>query len=478
MPHDAAPDLSDAPVAATGKGRLLIPLVVAFAFFLEQLDATIITTAIPEMALSLTTTALHLNLALTAYMITVAVFIPVSGWMADRFGMRRTFSAAIAVFTLGSVLCGLAWSLETLVAARILQGLGGAMMTPVGRLIMLRSFPRAELARAMTYVALPAVVGPTIGPLLGGLITAHVGWRWIFFVNLPFGVAGIAFALCNVREAAAVTPERFDLKGFLMCAVAAALAEIGMEALGHHVVPLWIVLSVFAASAVTLAGYALYAAGRVAPVLDLALLNIRSFRVALLIGGVSRIGVSAVPFMLPLLLQVGFGLSPVVSGSITFVSSLGALFVRSMSVRLLRAFGFDRLLLGNTVLAAAVIGGFSLITPETPTWLLLGSIFCFGIVRNIQFNAIQTLTYADVPRPALSRATSLGGVLQQLALSFGVSVSATLLGLVAGESGAIPVADFHLVFLMLAGLTLLSLPGFMTLTPQDGILVSNHVRSP
>ena len=476
MNDDATPDLSDAPAAATGKRRLLIPLVVAFAFFLEQLDATIITTAIPEMAQSLTTTALHLNLALTAYMITVAVFIPVSGWMADRIGMRRTFSAAIAVFTLGSVLCGLAWSLPSLVAARILQGLGGAMMTPVGRLIMLRSFPRAELAKAMTYVALPAIVGPTIGPLLGGLITAHAGWRWIFFVNLPFGLAGIAFAWANVREAAAVEPGRFDLVGFLMCAVAAALAEVGLEALGHRLVPLWIVLSVLAGSAVSLTCYAVYAAGRVAPVLDLALLKIRSFRVALLIGGVSRIGVSAVPFMLPLLLQVGFGLSPVRSGSITFVSALGALFVRSMSVWLLRTFGFDRVLRGNTVIAACVIAGFALITPETPTWLLLGYIFCFGIVRNIQFNSIQTLTYADVPRAQLSRATSLGGVLQQLAISFGVSVAATLLGLVAGEEGPIPVADFHTVFLLLGLLTLLSLPGYMSLTAEDGILVSNHVR--
>ncbi len=455
---------------------MLIPLVVAFAFFLEQLDATIITTAIPDMARSLDTTALRLNLALTAYMVTVAVFIPLSGWLADRFGMRRIFVAAIAVFTLGSVLCGLAWSLQTLVAARVVQGFGGAMMIPVGRLILLRSFPRSELARAMTYVALPAILGPTIGPLLGGLFTSTIGWRWIFYVNVPFGAAGIAFAWANVREVPVGPLGRFDLAGFAMCAAIAALAEIGMEALGHRLVPIWVAVALFASCGAMLAVYAGHAARQVAPVLDLALLRVRSFRVALLIGGVSRIGINAIPFMLPLLLQVGFGLSPLRSGSITFVSALGALFVRSSSVWLLRSLGFDRVLTGNTVLAAIAIAGFALVGESTPEWLLLGCVFGFGVLRNVQFNMIQTLTYADIPRPALSRATSLGGVLQQLSMSFGVSVSATLLALVAGEGGGISVADFHLVFLMLAGLTALAVPGFMTLTPQDGAAVSNHVR--
>lgn len=463
-------------VAAEGLRRLLIPLVVAFAFFLEQLDATIITTAIPEMSVSLGTTALRLNLALTAYMITVAVFIPVSGWMADRYGMRRIFCAAIAVFTLGSALCGMAWSLETLVAARVLQGLGGAMMTPVGRLIMLRSFPRSELARAMTFVALPAIVGPTIGPLLGGLITSSIGWRWIFFVNLPFGAAGIAFAWANVREAAFSAPQRFDMTGFLLCAGIAGSAEMGMEALGQQLLPISMVLALFAASGALLLVYAHAAARHAAPVLDLGLLHIRSFRVALLAGGVTRIGVSAVPFMLPLLLQIGFGYSPLRSGGITFVSALGSLLVRSTSVWLLRRLGFDRLLLINTCLAAAAIALFAGATADTPHWWLLAGVFGFGIIRNIQFNAIQTLTYADIPRPQLSQATSLGGVLQQLAMSFGVSVSATLLALVAGEGGTPRVADFQLVFLLVGGITLLALPGILTLTAQDGALVSNHVR--
>ncbi len=470
------PDLSEAPVAATGRRKRLIPLVVAFAFFLEQLDATIITTAIPDMAHSLDTSALRLNLALTAYLVTVAVFIPLSGWLADRFGMRTIFATAIAVFTTGSILCGFSWSLNTLVAARVLQGLGGAMMTPVGRLIMLRSFARSELVTAMSYMAIPSIIGPTIGPILGGFITTDIGWRWIFFVNIPFGIAGVIFALVNVREADLPKPGPFDIPGFLMCAAGAALLECGIEALGYEIVPLPVVLALFAGAVIALGGYALYGYGRVGAVLDLTLFRIRSFRVALLVGGISRISMSAVIFMLPLLLQLGFGYSPIRSGSLTFISSLGALLIRPISVVLLRRLGFDRLLSANSCIGALSIAGFALINVDTPVWLMFGYIFLFGVIRSVQFNSIQTLTYADVPRPALSRGTSLGGVLQQLAQGFGVSVSAMMLGMVSGEGTNVPVADFHLVFLLLAGLTLLGLPGFMMLSAQDGALVSNHRR--
>ena len=456
--------------------RLLIPLVVASAFFLEQLDQTIITTAIPDMARGLHETPLRLNLALTGYILSLAVFIPISGWIADRFGMRRTFCSAIAVFTFGSICCGVAQNLPMLVASRVLQGFGGAMMTPVGRLILLRSFPRSELITAMAYSSIPAIVGPTIGPLAGGAITTYASWRWIFFVNIPFGIMGILLAWRFVTEMDTARPERFDWPGFGICALGMALLQIAIETLGRHVVPIPVTVLLFVLAAAVLAGYARYARGNPHAALDLGQFRVRTFRIGVAAGGLSRIGIASVPFMLPLMLQLGFGLNPLQSGAITFISSLGTLVIRPVSAVLLRNFGFRRLLLVNTFVAAAGIAGFALVQPDTPHAWLLAYVLLFGMVRNTQFNSSQTMTFADVPAASLSRATSLGGVIQQLSQGFGISVSATLLGLVAGSESRISVANFHLVFLLLAAIPLLSLPWFMRLLPGDGEVVSGHGR--
>jgi EmrB/QacA subfamily drug resistance transporter len=456
--------------------RYLIPLVVAFAFFLEQLDATIVTTAIPAMAKSLGETPVRLNLALTSYILSLAVFIPISGWIADRFGMRRTFSAAIAIFTLGSVACGFAPDFRTLVASRVLQGFGGAMMTPVGRLILLRSFPRHDLVTAMTWMSIPALIGPTLGPLAGGLITTYASWRWIFYVNTPFGLAGIWLAWRSVKEVAVPPPESFDFLGFIICGVGMALLEFGIENLGRPVISRFSVAALFAAAALVLALYARHARNHPNAALDLTQLRVRSFRIALGPGGLCRIGINAVPFLLPLMLQIAFGLSPIQSGSLTFVSSLGTLVMRPVTAALLRALGFDRLLFGNAVVSAASIAGFALIQPSTPHWIVLIYVFAFSIVRTTQFNAIQTMTYSDIPPSGLSKATSLGGVVQQLTMGFGVSISAALLGLIAGSEQTLSVRAFHLVFLAVAVVPLLSLPGFARLSPLDGAQVSGHRR--
>jgi EmrB/QacA subfamily drug resistance transporter len=454
--------------------RLLIPLVVAFAFFLEQLDQTIITTAIPDMARGLHETPLRLNLALTSYILSLAVFIPVSGWVADRFGMRPTFCSAIAVFTFGSICCGAALNLPMLVASRVLQGFGGAMMTPVGRLILLRSFPRSDLITAMSYSSIPAIIGPTLGPLAGGAITTYTSWRWIFFVNIPFGLLGILLAWRFVSDADTTRPEPFDWPGFGICALGMALLQIAIETLGRHVVPLPVTMLLFTLAVVVLAAYRSYARRKPNAALDLAQFRVRTFRIGVAAGGLSRIGIASVPFMLPLLLQIGFGLNPLQSGAITFISSLGTIVIRPVSAFLLRTFGFRRLLLVNTFIAAAGIAGFATFRPDTPHAWLLAYVLIFGMVRNTQFNSSQTLTFADVPAVSLSRATSLAGVIQQLSQGFGISVSATLLGLVAGSESRITVADFHLVFLLLAAIPLLSLPGFVRLLPGDGAVVSGH----
>ncbi len=456
--------------------RLLIPLVVASAFFLEQLDQTIITTAIPDMARGLHETPLRLNLALTGYILSLAVFIPISGWIADRFGMRRTFCIAIAVFTFGSICCGAAQNLQMLVASRVLQGFGGAMMTPVGRLILLRSFPRSELVTAMAYSSIPAIIGPTMGPLAGGAITTYASWRWIFFVNIPFGIMGILLAWRYVTEMDTGRPEPFDWPGFGICALGMALLQIGIETLGRHVVPIPVTVLLFVLAAGVLAGYTRYARGNPHAALDLGQFRVRTFRVGVAAGGLSRIGIAAVPFMLPLLLQLGFGLNPLQSGAITFISSLGTIVIRPISMTLLRTFGFRRLLLFNTFIAAAGIAGFALFRPDTPHAWLLGYVLLFGMIRNTQFTSTQTLTFADVPAASLSHATPLAGVIQQLSQGFGISVSATLLGLVAGSETHISVANFHVVFLLLAVIPLSSLPWFLRLLPDDGALVSGHGR--
>ncbi|MGF7159764.1 EmrB/QacA subfamily drug resistance transporter [Rhodoligotrophos appendicifer] len=475
----AAPDASDPEVFVTERDpklRLLIPLIVAVAFLIEQLDQTIITTAIPAMALSLGTTPIRLNLAITAYILTLAVFIPVSGWFADRFGARTIFALALFIFTLGSALCGMANSFEMLVATRALQGIGGAMMTPVGRLILLRSFPRARLVTAMTYMTLPAIIGPVAGPLLGGVLTTYASWRWIFYVNVPIGLLGMVLALRYVENTKAPQLARFDFKGFVMVGLGAALLQFGLENVGRPMLPVPAIVLVLAASALMLLGFVRHARRVAAPAVDLTLFRERAFAVGTLAGGLCRVGLNGTPFLLPLMLQVGFGMSPVLSGSLTFASSLGVVLVRPSLSPLLKRFGFDRVLIASAVFSALFTAGFALIEPGTPHWAIGTYVFAFGLMRSLQFMTSNTLSYADLPSEKLSRGTSLGGVLQQLSVSFGVSIAATLLALVSVGSHELTPARFHEVFLLLAVIPLLSIPGFLLLKPEDGRQVSRHVR--
>ena len=480
MPDTPLPPPADPTYAVmqSRKLRLLIPLIVAFAFLMEQLDATIVTTAIPDMARSLHVTPLQMNLTITAYILSLAVFMPLSGWIADRFGARRVFAAALVIFTAASALCGLSDSLRVLVAMRVLQGFGGAMMTPVGRLVLLRAFPRSQLVTAMTYMTVPAVIGPALGPILGGFLTTYASWRWVFYVNIPIGAVGVLLALRFVEDTRADRQARFDVPGFLLCGAGLGLLQFAFENVGHPLLPTWAVSALLAAGVLLLAAYVPYARNRPDAALDLSLFAIRTFRVSTLAGGLSRIGVNAVPFMLPLLFQIGFGLSPVQSGSLTFVSSLGTLVVRPVSAWLMRRFGYRGLLSVNGVLCAVVIASFALVGPKTPHWLIFFMVLLFGVARSTQFMTTNTLTYADTPVAKLSRSTSLGGVIQQLTISFGVSVAAALLGLIAGPGRLPDVADFHDAFLIVSLITLVSAPGFLRLRPEDGAQVSGYRPRP
>jgi EmrB/QacA subfamily drug resistance transporter len=455
----------------------MIPMIVAMAFFMEQLDSTIITTAVPDIARSLAVTPVQMSLAVAAYVLAVAVFIPVSGWFADRFGARRIFVLALAIFTVGSALCGISQSFFMLILMRILQGLGGAMMTPVGRLILLRSFPRSEIMTAMTYMTLPAIIGPIIGPLLGGLLTTYLSWRWIFYVNLPFGLVGMLLAMRFVENVRDMGVGKFDFPGFLMVGCGLGLFQFGMENVSRPIISISTIAITIAAAIVLLAGFGLYAKNASAPAVDLSLFRTRSFRVGTLAGGLCRVGMNGVPFLLPLMLQVGFGLTPVASGSITFVGSVGAVLIRSLVAPVLRRYEFRTVLIVSAIAGSITLAGFALLGPQTPHWVIFLYVFLFGLTRAAQFMTSNTLTYSDIPDTHLSRATSLGGILQQLSVSFGISVSAVLLSIVSRHSHVLATAQFHDVYMLTSIIPLLAIPGFMELQTQDGIMATGREKA-
>jgi EmrB/QacA subfamily drug resistance transporter len=475
MPDHAVSEASEVE-SPKGPLRLLIPMTVAVAFMMEQIDTTVITTALPSMAASFGRSAVSLNLAITAYLISLAVFIPVSGWVADRFGMRRTFITALGIFTLGSLCCGAAPSFQSLIAMRVLQGMGGAMMTPVGRLILLRSFPKRELVRAMTYFTMPLIMGPMLGPILGGLITHYFGWRWIFLVNLPVGLIGMAAAWRFLREQRLSSPPRFDMPGFLMTGTAFVLLQIAIQCLGERgALPLAGLLLLAAALIFTV--YARYMRGRSNPALDLRLLRIPSFRTGVLSGGVSRIGLNSVSFLLPLMLQLGFGYSPIHSGLLTFIGSFGTVLIRPLVSRMLRLLGFSRLLSLNAVYGALGVAGFALVGMGTPDWAILAWGLLFGVGRGLQFTTLNTVNFVETTPEQLSRSTAFSGVAQQLTMGLGVAIAAALLKAFGHGGAAVSVETFHHVFLVMAVLTLCSIPGFLMLSPETGAAVCGYSRS-
>ncbi|HEY7610428.1 MAG TPA: MFS transporter, partial [Alphaproteobacteria bacterium] len=344
----------------------LIPFVVACALFMENLDSTVLATALPEIARSLGESPLHLNLAITSYLLSLAIFIPVSGWIADRFGARRIFCSAIVVFTLGSISCGFAESFWGLVLSRVIQGLGGAMMVPVGRLVLLRGVAKSELVGALALVTIPALVGPIVGPPLGGFITTYLSWRWIFWINIPIGVAGIALALILIERVREEHVPPFDWRGFALAGTGLAGVMMGFETIGRGLLPTPAVAVLLAAGTLALWFYVFHARRRAHPVLDLSLLRVETFRAAVLGGFLFRIGVGAIPFLLPLLLQLGFGMNPLQSGLLTFAAAVGALTMKVTARRILRRFGFRSVLIVNALISAVSIGACALFETATP----------------------------------------------------------------------------------------------------------------
>jgi EmrB/QacA subfamily drug resistance transporter len=456
---------------------MLIPLIVACALFMENLDSSVLATALPSIAESLGESPLKLNLAITSYLFSLAVFIPVSGWVADRYGARTVFRAAIAVFTIGSLLCGLADSFWTLVAARVLQGIGGAMMVPVGRLVMLRSVPKADLVRAVAWLTVPALVGPVIGPPLGGFLTTYLSWRWIFWINLPIGLLGIVLVtlyIPNIREEK-LPP--LDWHGFLLTAVGLLGLVFGFETIGRDLLPDTAVAGLLLAGAIGLGLYLRHAKRHPHPLLDLSLLRVPTFRAGIAGGFLFRIGTGAIPFLLPLMFQLGFGMTAFESGMVTFVSAAGALTMKMAAGPILRWLGFRQVLIGNAVLSGLAIAVCGLFRPEWPHALILGVLLFGGFFRSLQFTSINTMTISDIATERMSRATSFTSMMQQLSLSAGVAVGAMVLHATVTLSGgldAMTAADFMPAFFTVGTAAALSTFIFVRLPADAGAEVSGH----
>ena len=446
-----------------------MPLIVATALLMENIDGTVIATSLPQIAADLGADPIHLKLALTSYLLALAVFIPASGWAADRFGARLIFRLAIVVFAAGSVACAQADTLFELVLARVLQGLGGSMMVPVGRLIVLRSVPRSDLVSALAWLTIPALIGPVLGPPLGGFITTFFDWRWIFWINIPIAVLGFALVTLLIPDVRIDTVRSFDLGGFLLLGPGLGAFLTGVTLAGLGLSPDLVVWMLSLGGLALLLAYVPHALSCPDPIVDLRLVRLRTFRVGVTGGTLFRIGVGALPLLLPLMFQIGFGLSAFQSGMLTFVAGLGAFCMKFLAQPILRRFGFRRVLVVNGVVSAVFLLAPASFTPQTP-WLWMMVLLFLGGCRSLQFTSINALGYSDVSAGQLSSATSFSSVLQQLSWSIGITVAAFGLETMQVLQGKGPLSldYFPAVFAGIALVSLLSVIPFARLSPTAG----------
>ena len=459
--------------------RYFVTLIVAVALFMETMDSTVIATSLPAIADDLHQDPIALKLALTSYLLSLAVFIPLSGWMADRFGARTVFRAAIVVFTLGSALCGFAQGLGDFVLFRIIQGMGGAMMVPVGRLVILRTVPKAELISALAWLTIPALMGPVIGPPLGGFITTYISWRWIFWINIPVGLIGITLAtlyVANIREEG-LPP--LDVKGFVLSGIGLAGLAFGFTTIGQGFFPPAVIAGLFGAGIVGCTLYVRHARTAPAPLLDLDLLKVDTFFASVVGGFLYRIGVGALPFLLPLMLQLGFGLNPMQSGLLTFASAVGAVAMKTTAAPILRRFGFKRVLVTNAVVSSLFLAAIALFTAGTPHWIILTVLLVGGFLKSLEFTSINSIAYADIDAKAMSRATSFASVAQQLSLSAGVAIGALVLEAqrMGRGSDEVVAGDFPLAFVLVAAIAASSSLIFAMLPKGAGASLSARAHA-
>jgi len=451
------------------------PLILAVALFMEQMDSTVIATSLPAIAADIGSDPIALKLALTAYFVALAIFIPISGWMADRFGAKNIFRLAIFVFMLGSLACSFSYSLETFVLSRFFQGIGSSMMTPVGRLLLVRSTPRTELVSAMAWLTLPGLLGPLTGPLIGGFLTTYLSWHWIFWINIPIGIAGIILAGLFLKVPDERNPRPIDVVGFILAAIAFSGTVFGLSVVSLPALPIiygYLTLAVGVTAGIL---YLMHARRVKYPLLDPALFRHRLFRTSITGGSVFRIGIGAVPFLLPLTLQLGFGLSPFQSGAITFVSALGAIASKFIAERVFLRFGFPRVLGISAMIGGLLIGLQGFFNTATPVPIIMAALLVGGVLRSVVFTGSNAMGYADVSDDEASQATAIVAVAQQLSIAFGVAVAGGILELSTRFHGReLSLVDFQTAFFVVGALSALSGIIYLRLPADAGSDISGH----
>jgi len=459
-----------------GRTGLLVPMIVGAAMLIHTLDATVIANALPSMARAMRLNPVTLDLAITSYLVSTAVFLPISAWVADRLGAKAVLRMAILAFGASSLLCGFAQTLAELVGARILQGMAGAMMVPVGRLVILRSVPKSQLVQAMAYFTMPALLGPVLGPPVGGFIVTYWTWPWIFFINVPMALLGVLLVTLFVPDIHADVKERLDLRGFILTGCGLAGLVYGFSNLGHDTLPPEVVAAMLIGGALCMLLYVPHARRTPHAIMDLSLLRLPSFAATIFGGLFSRFSIGAIPFLMALLLQLGFGYSAFIAGLLTLAGAIGALTMKAVAPPILRRFGFRTVLVVNSLLVAALSACNGFLRPGMPVWLIVALLLSGGFFRSLQFTALNTFGYADVSSRQLSQASSMSTMFQQLAQSIGVALAAIVIQytLSWNQDHALGAADLMPAFLVIGTLSLGGLFFFVPLDPRAGAEISGR----
>ncbi len=468
---------SAVPSSSSTSSKRLLPWLVAVAFFMESLDTTILNTAVPAISEALHVAPLSMKSVLASYTLSLAVFIPISGWMADRFGTRRVFTSAIGLFTLGSFLCGISSNIHVLVACRVLQGCGGAMMVPVGRLTLVRAFAKSELIRAMSFVAIPALIGPMLGPIAGGLIVGYFHWRLIFFVNIPIGLVGLLMVYLHLPDYREERVHPLDIVGLILFGSGVALLSYVLEIFGEHTLSTGEILGLLTISLSLIAGYLLHARQIAFPLLQLSLFRIRTFSASVSGSFFTRLGIGGVPFLLPLLYQVGLGFTPIQSGLLIMPQAIASMSTKFLLPKILNRVGYRGVLISNTVILGVLLLLFATIGLHTPVWAIVLLAFWYGAFTSLQYTSMNTLVYADITEEETSNASSIASTMQQMSISFGVATAGLATAFFVPRVHSDPaemIHGVHKALVVLGGFTILSTVIFHRLKKSDGQNVSQQ----